>query len=81
MKKLLICSMSFAFLSGFAGNAVADNSAYILIAHNSYAMTVTKIARANNVEQCEKAKSNFEKEFPPESEVVFKCIPVPSQIN
>lgn len=81
MKKLHVSLVLFASLLGFTSTAKADNNAYILLAHNSYAMTVTKIARAKTLDQCKKAQSNFAKEFPEKTHVVFKCIPIPAQME
>ena len=58
-----------------------DDGSYIFIAHNSYAMTVFKIAIARTLDQCKEAQSNFAKEFPSKSEIVFKRILVPSHMG
>ena len=80
MKKLQITLVLLASMFGITGTAQANDNAYILIAHNSYTMTVTKIASARTLEQCKEAQSNFAKEFPEESHIVFKCIPIPIQM-
>jgi len=80
MKKLMIYSSAAITLCASL-TAKADGggteSPYILVSYNVAAMTLTKLARANNKEICEAAKLNFEKEFPDRTRLTFKCIPVP----